>query len=236
MNTIHCQPLAGSVDFTWTKTADVPYWWIANPIPAEANGILRARLGKMTLQDLKLAAAAPWNVIRLAKTKLGPAPKGPFATALLAVAAVLFIASSVGERLALSDFRSHVIEMAGKGGGVLFVVSPADCQSTTISSVMTLVADSLQTLGIEVLGLVVDDDGSDGELQALRAQRAQHLDQVLIDRRGMTAYLGRLSTPLALGVGPRGYVWVIEHLSLANVADVPGLVGRLQKAVGIASE
>lgn len=175
-------------------------------------------------------------MVRRARTRLGLAPKGPFATSLLAVAAVLFIASSIGERLALSDFRSHVMEMAGRGGGVLFVVSPADCQSTTISSVMTLVADSLQTLGVEVLGLLVDDDTNEGELQALQARSAQHLDQVSISRRGMAAYLGRLSTPLALGVGPGGYMWVIEHLSLADVADVPGLVGRLQKAAGIASE
>ncbi len=160
--------------------------------------------------------------------------KTSWITALLAVASALFMASGVWERLALNDFRSHVVEMASNGGGVLFVMSPADCQRTSTNGIVNLVTDGLRTVGVPVLGLLVDDGTDTNALRALQTERAQHLRHELVNGRGVAAYLGRLGTPLALGVGPTGHVWVIEHLSLSNVADVPGLVRRLQKVVGTA--
>ena len=148
---------------------------------------------------------------------------------MLALACVLFMTEKVRERWALTGFDSHIDEMARVGGGVLLVMSPSDCTNTV--GITDSLIDDLQSRSVPVLGLMVRD-GIDAE--TIRSVLSEANDRFLhksVSAREAAEFLGRIPTPVAIAVGPRGNVWVAERFHLEGKNGASGLAARLLKAV-----
>ncbi len=152
-------------------------------------------------------------------------------TGALVVACSLFGYNNLRDQAALREFGSHVQEMAEAGGGVLFVLRPADCLAT--AELAREVGDALQGRGVAVKGLVVRD-GVDRDGIALVLESAnQRFGHAPIRKRGAVLYLGRATgTPVVVGIGPTGGVRTMERLGGATPEDATALAQRLLRAVG----
>lgn len=141
----------------------------------------------------------------------------------------MFAANTIRDRLALREFDSHLAGITALGGGVLFVMSVADCLET--ADVTVQVADGLRTEGIAVRGLVIRDGVDPAALQSVLRAANERFPHLAISGRGAAAFLGRAGTPVVLGVGSSGEVWVSERFGLEGVVGATALTRRLRTAV-----
>lgn len=152
-------------------------------------------------------------------------------TAVLLLACLVFGANGMSDRLALREFESHVDGIASMGGGVLFVMSVADCLET--ADVAAQVANGLQAEGIAVRGLVIRDGVDQAGLQRVMREANTRFPHLEIDGRGVAAFAGRAGTPVVLGIGSSGDIWVSERFGLEGVAGAAALTRRLHRAVTV---
>lgn len=152
-----------------------------------------------------------------------------YTTIALALACALFMTETVRERWALTRFDLHVDEMAQVGGGVLLVMSPFDC-TNTVGITESLVAD-LQSRSVPVLGFVVRDGTDAATIRSVLSEANDRFLHKTISAREAAGFLGRIPTPVAIAVGPRGNVWVAERFHLEGKNGVAGLAARLLTAV-----
>ena len=152
-----------------------------------------------------------------------------YTTIALALACTLFMTEMVRERWALMGFNSHIDGIARVGGGVLLVMSPSDC-TNTVEITDSLVAD-LQWRNVPVLGLIVRDGTDAAPVRSVLSAANDRFLHKTVSAREAVGFLGRIPTPVAIAVGPRGNVWVAERFHLEGKGGVPGLASRLLKAV-----
>ena len=150
-------------------------------------------------------------------------------TGILALACALFATDSLRDGAALREFESHIGEMATEGGGVLFVMSTADCLRS--ADVAGSVAEILQAQGLTVKGLVVRDWVDDAVLSLVLDVANERFEHVPIRARGTTALLSLTGTPVVLGVTPDGTLAVVERYGAMDMVETPSLAQRLAIAV-----
>ena len=150
-------------------------------------------------------------------------------TVLLLVACSLFAASAIRDRLAVREVELHLAQITAMGGGVLFVMSVADCLET--ADMTARVADGLETYGIAVRGLVIRDGIDPAAMQGILQAANARFPHVAIGGREAAAFVGRAGTPVAFGVGSSGEVWVSERFGLEGATGANALAGRLRRAV-----
>ena len=143
----------------------------------------------------------------------------------MALACVLFTANSMRDWMGLREFESQIAEMADAGGGVLFVMSPADCLAT--AELAGWLANEVQAAGIAVKGLVVRDWVDDSGLRLVMDAANKRFVHVPIGARGAVAFVGIAGTPVALGIASDGTVGVMERFGPVDEGEARGLAERL---------
>lgn len=176
--------------------------------------------------------AALWSAVAVsASNKMSPVAvtRKEWKTWALGFACFLFAINTVHEWAAVRAFETHVAEMAGAGGGVLFVVSPADC--LTAADVTTSLVTTLSEHGVGAKGLVVRDGVAPDGLALVLEAANRRFPHVAVGARGSLAFVGRAGTPMILAVREDGVVAVMERLGVSGIADAPALAQRLLSAL-----
>ena len=152
----------------------------------------------------------------------------------LAFACLLFTINTVHERAVVHAFESHVEGMADAGGGVLFVLSPADCLAAT--DITTSVVATLSGYGVAAQGLVVREGVTREGLALVLDAANQRFPHVAVGARGAVAFVGRAGTPMVLAVRADGVVTVMERLGVSGIGAAPAapaLTQRLLSGLGL---
>ncbi len=149
-------------------------------------------------------------------------------TAALVVGCCAFAVDSVVQRVSVRAFARHVAEMAGAGGGVLFVFQPADCVAT--AELSKRVAEILFDEGIPVRGLIIRNGLSRSGFELIRKSADERFLHHPTTLRGAVAYTGRAGTPMALGIGSDGSIGTMERFGLLGPEGASELADRLIRA------
>lgn len=147
----------------------------------------------------------------------------------LVLACSVFAWGSLRTRAGLDEFTYHLSDLADSGGGVLFVMSPAECISLRETAYRT--AALLVDRGIGVKALIVRDHVDPEVLSALLQDLGDEFPHAPVAARGVAAFLGRIGTPVAMVVGSQGDIESMELLSAVDPAALPQLLARLSDSV-----
>jgi hypothetical protein len=150
-------------------------------------------------------------------------------TVLLGLNVALLATTVFRDSQAARELVENRAALAEKGGGVMFILHPADCVSA--SDVIHNLANQLGSEGIAVLGLVLRDGISATQLETLLERANRTFPHAAVRRRAvarLAGLAGHIGTPIALLVGPGGRVLAIEPaLERRNLATEFGR--RLQR-------
>ena len=95
------------------------------------------------------------------------------------------------------------------------------------------VANGLRTEGVAVKGLVVRDGVDRVGLRLVLEAANERFPHFLVGARGVVAFAGRAGTPVVLGVGGSGDIWVSERLGLQGLGGAAELTRRLLRAARV---
>lgn len=132
-------------------------------------------------------------------------------TILFGSATVFLTKSAVIDHISAREFATHRQTLAAEGGGVLFVLHPADCVSASLE--IAWIADALRSESIPVLGAILRDDVTSTEMTALLDGANKDFPHVAIHRLAvarLAELFGHKRTPLALLVAETGRIVAVE--------------------------
>lgn len=138
----------------------------------------------------------------------------------------LFTIAALQQFAAQRELDGHIRAMAASGGGVLLVMSEADCAEA--APVSEAVASILAPAGMRITGLVLPYGL--GRMDELLAAGNDHFPHVAVSSR-VGPLLGRIGTPVAMAVGPSGRIGAAERYGLEGLSGAEGLARRLIASV-----
>ena len=138
----------------------------------------------------------------------------------------LFTIAALQQSAGRRELDGHIREMATAGGGVLLVVSEADCAES--APVSEAVAAILATAGVRITALVLPYGL--GRMDELLAAGNDHFPHFAVSSR-VGPSLGRIGTPVAMAIGPSGRIGAAERYGLEGLAGAEGLARRLIASV-----
>lgn len=143
-------------------------------------------------------------------------------TTVCVAACVLFTLGAFQQFAGRRELDGHIRAMATMGGGVLLVMSEADC--AVAAPVSAAVAEVLATAGVRITGLVLPYGL--GRMDELLAAGNDHFPHLAASSR-VGPVLGRIGTPVAMAIGPSGRIGAAERYGLEGLAGAEGLAARL---------
>lgn len=141
-------------------------------------------------------------------------------------ACLLFTLAAFQQFAGRHELDGHIREMAASGGGVLLIMSEADCAEA--APVSEAVAAILTGAGVRITGLVLPYGL--GRMDELLAAGNNHFPHFAVSSR-VGPSLGRIGTPVAMAVGPSGRIGATERYGLEGLSGAEGLAKRLLDSV-----
>ncbi len=138
----------------------------------------------------------------------------------------LFTVAALHQWVAGRELDGHIRDLAASGGGVLLVVSEADCAA--VAPVSEAVAEILANAGIRIRALVLPNGL--GRMEELIAAGSDHFPHFAVFG-GVGSLFGRIGTPVAMAIGSSGRVGAAERYGLEGLVGAEGLARRLVSSI-----